>query len=81
MKIQYQRWFTFKQPTIVVVSAELKAVHKTVEYMRINPIKHDSKNDIKNPMSDQLWNSVKHRLRSPVVHDINIKGVIINNAL
>lgn len=72
---------TFKQPTIVVVKAELKAVQSTVEYMRINPIKHDIKNDVKNPISSQLWNSVKHRLRSPVVHDISIRGVIINNAL
>lgn len=50
--------FTFKTPIIVVVKAVLYAVHKTVEYIRINPIKQDSRNVEMNITSNNLGKAI-----------------------
>ena len=46
-----------RQPTIVVVRAELYAVQRTMENMRMKPKTHERKKHNKNRVSDQPSNS------------------------
>ena len=46
-----------RQPTIVVVRAELYAVQRTTENMRMKPKTHERKKHNKNRVSDQPSNS------------------------
>uniref|UniRef100_A0A0E9XHF2 Uncharacterized protein n=1 Tax=Anguilla anguilla TaxID=7936 RepID=A0A0E9XHF2_ANGAN len=68
------------QPTMVVVNAELYCVHSTVEYIRMNPMTHDSTNWLAKSMSDHPSNSIAFCM-SPVKWASSSVGTIINSAL
>lgn len=72
---------TLRQPTMVVVRAELCCVQSTVEYIRMKPMTQEREKAARKPADCQPSNSTRHARQSSSRREITSRGMTMKRAL